>query len=136
MRQLKHLICLFYRLTFALLFDNSLAIVWINLSPSLSNKLNIAHLVSSSTFSWILYLQISFFFFFVLFNNYIYVNVWFCEILPRYWKLRFTIARCAPKVIFRSHFFVALLASDIVPSIVWLNICNGCKACEFSFLQY
>ena len=52
-------------------------------------------------------------------------------ILPR--KIRVTFAMATPKIIFRFNFFVALCASDIVPSKVFFNCC---KACEDIFLQY
>ena len=57
-------------------------------------------------------------------------------ILPWNWKIRVTSAMAAPKIIFRFYFFVALYASDIVPSKVCFNIFCCCKACEYSFLQY
>ena len=49
-------------------------------------------------------------------------------ILPWNWKIRVTFAMAAPKIIFRFYFFVALCASDIVPSKVCFNIFCCCKA--------
>ena len=57
-------------------------------------------------------------------------------ILPWNWKIRVTFAVAAPKIIFKFYFFVALCASDIVPSKVCFNILCYCKACEYSFLKY
>ena len=54
-------------------------------------------------------------------------------ILLRNWKIRVSFAMATPKIIFRFNFFVALCASDIVPSKVFFNCC---KVCEDSFLQY
>ena len=57
-------------------------------------------------------------------------------ILPWNWKIRVTFAMVAPKIIFKFNFFVALCASDIVPSKVFFNIFNCYKSCEDIFLQY
>ena len=59
----------------------------------------------------------------------------FTYILPWNWKIRVTFAMVAPKFIFKFNFFVALCASNIVPSKVFFNILCCCKACEYSFLQ-
>ena len=57
-------------------------------------------------------------------------------ILPWNWKIRVTFAMATSKIIFRFNCFVVLCASNIVPSKVFFNIFNCCKACEDIFLQY
>ena len=56
-------------------------------------------------------------------------------ILPRNWKIRVTFAMATPKIIFRFNFFVALCASDIVPSKVFSIVARYVKTFSYNIKE-